>query len=222
MGLKSDAMNRIPLIIRDCGICGYEPMHIEQQRLVECVHLGRQACTVLVLEHKPVITLGARQSENKLIASQQQLADDGVELHPVRRGGGTTAHNPGQLVIYPIIDLRQLDLGINEFIRELEQVGIDALGELGIEAARIKGLPGLWIGSEKIASIGVKVSMGITYHGMAINVCNDLSIFNNIVPCGIDNVVMTSVKKLGKDCTIERFKQITIQVIAARWGMEKG
>lgn len=213
-------MNRIPLIIRDCGLCGYEPMHEEQKRIVELVHSGQAAGTVLLLEHKPVITLGARQSENKLIATERELASGGIELHPVRRGGGTTAHNPGQLVIYPIIDLRQLDLGINEFIRELEQVGIDALAAAGVDAVRVKGLPGLWIGSEKIASIGVKVSMGITYHGMAVNVCNDLSIFNNIVPCGIDNVVMTSVQKQGIDCSLDEFKKITAAVIAGRWGLE--
>ncbi len=213
-------MNRVPLIIRDCGVCGYEQMHQEQKRIVELVHSGQAACTVLLLEHKPVITLGARQSENKLIATQQQLAGGGIELHPVRRGGGTTAHNPGQLVIYPIVDLRQLDLGINEFIRELEQIGIDSLAAAGVEAGRVKGLPGLWIGGEKIASIGVKVSMGITYHGMAINVCNDLAIFDNIVPCGIDNVVMTSVQKQGGNCTFDNFKKITADVIARRWGIE--
>ncbi len=213
-------MNRIPLIIRDCGLCGYEPMHEEQKRIVELVHGGGQ-CTVLLLEHTPVITLGARQSENKLIANERELASKGIELHPVRRGGGTTAHNPGQLVIYPIIDLRRLDLGINEFIREFEQVGIDALANLGVQAGRIKGLPGLWCGEEKIASIGVKVSMGITYHGMAINVCNDLAIFNNIVPCGIDDVVMTSLQRQGKDCTIDEFKKITAAVITQRWVLEK-
>lgn len=176
---------------------------------------------MLLLEHTPVITLGARQSENKLIANERELASKGIELHPVRRGGGTTAHNPGQLVIYPIIDLRRLDLGINEFIREFEQVGIDALANLGVQAGRIKGLPGLWCGEEKIASIGVKVSMGITYHGMAINVCNDLAIFNNIVPCGIDDVVMTSLQRQGKDCTIDEFKKITAAVITQRWVLEK-
>lgn len=213
-------MNQINLIIRDCGLCDYAPMHDEQKGLLELVAKEQIPSTVLLLEHKPVITLGARQSENKMITSTEKLKSQGIELYPVRRGGGGTAHNPGQLVIYPIVNLRRLDLGINEFIRELEQIGIDALGQIGISCDRKKGLPGLWIGEKKIASIGVKVSMGTTYHGMAINICNDLTIFNHIVPCGIDGVVMTNAKKMGANCEFEQFKKITASVIAARWSRE--
>ncbi|MFI4910406.1 MAG: lipoyl(octanoyl) transferase LipB [Sedimentisphaeraceae bacterium JB056] len=209
-------MNKLPLTIRDCGLCEYGPMLEEQKSILEDVHKGAQN-TVLLVEHESVITLGARQSENKFVKSEEEIKDSGIDLFAIRRGGGTTAHNPGQLVIYPIVNLRTMDIGINEFIRELEQIGIDALAAVGVESERKKGLPGLWIGEEKIASIGVKVSMGITYHGMAINVCNDLSIFNNIVPCGIDNVIMTSVEKQGKTCSIEDFKKVMTKVITDRW-----
>lgn len=210
-------MNKLPITITDCGVCEYGPMLERQKELVELVHSGQAQNTVLLVEHKSVITTGARQSENKFTASEQEIAGKGIELFAIRRGGGTTAHNPGQLVVYPIVNLRTMDIGINEFIRELEQLGIDALSAVGVEADRKKGLPGLWIGEKKIASIGVKVSMGITYHGIAINVCNDLSIFNNIVPCGIDNVVMTNVQQQAKRCTMEEFKAIMKEVIIDRW-----
>jgi len=210
-------MKKLPLTIKEMGVCEYGPMLEEQKRILENVHSGEAQNTVLLLEHKPVITLGARQSENKFIASEERIRASGIELFSIRRGGGTTAHNPGQLVIYPIVSLRAMDIGINEFIRELEQVGIDALKEVGVECGRKKGLPGLWVAEEKIASIGVKVSMGITYHGMAINVCNDLAIFDNIVPCGLDAVKMTGVRAMGKSCGIEEFRKHMAAVLIKRW-----
>jgi lipoyl(octanoyl) transferase len=212
-------VNKTPVNIVDCGVCEYGEMLDEQKKLLEQVHSGKAPNTVLLLEHKPVITTGARQSENKFVLGKEQIAAAGIELFAIRRGGGTTAHNPGQLVVYPIVDLRKTGLGINEFIRELEQIGIDALAATGVECERKKGLPGLWLGDKKIASIGVKVSMGITYHGMAINVCNDLSIFDAIIPCGIDGVVMTSAAEQDAKCTMEEFKKITTSVIQKRWGI---
>jgi len=126
----------------------------------------------------------------------------------VRRGGGTTAHNPGQLVFYPILNLQKTGLGINQYIRELEAIGAELLKQLDVHSTRRKGAPGLWIGARKIASIGVRVSRYITYHGMAINIQNDLSIFDFIVPCGLDNVEMTSVlKETGKHHSMNLVKQ---------------
>src|SRR5210317_23141 len=113
--------------------------------------------TVLIVEHPAVITLGARKSENKLLTKESVLRERGIELVRVGRGGGTTAHNPGQLVVYPIIKLKSIKLDVNAYIRSLEQVGIELLQCLGIESARRKGFPGLWIGEKKIASIGVQL-----------------------------------------------------------------
>ncbi len=106
-----------------------------------------------------------------------------------------TAHNPGQLVFYPIVHLQEMGLGINEYVRELEAIGIELLDQSGVQSERKKGFPGLWVGERKIASIGVRVSRFVTHHGMAINISNDLSIFNCMIPCGLDGVEMTSALK---------------------------
>lgn len=181
------------LEIIDCGLAGYEQILSRQHELRDKRRIGEISDTVLIVEHRPVITLGARQSANKLRVGAEQLREQGIEVVEIHRGGGTTAHNPGQLVFYPILNLKELGLGINEYIRTLEQIGIELLGELNVFASRRKGYPGLWIDEKKIASIGVRVSRGITYHGMAININNNLSIFDYIIPCGLDDVIMTSV-----------------------------
>ena len=166
------------------------------------------ANTILILEHYPVITLGARQSANKLLADERELTQKKTELVKIRRGGGTTAHNPGQLVFYPIIDLKSAKIGINEYIRMLETIGIDLLAVYGLQSRRRKGFPGLWVEDRKIASIGVRVEKWVTFHGMAINVNNDLSIFDMIIPCGLDEVVMTSVlKETGKNIEMSDVKE---------------
>ena len=151
--------------------------------------------TVLIVEHPAVITLGARKSENKLLTDEAALRAKGIDVVSIRRGGGTTAHNPGQLVVYPIIRLKSVGLDVGGYVRSLEQIGIDLLASLGVESGRRKGFPGLWIGEKKIASIGVQLKKWVSCHGMAININNDLGIFDHIVPCGLDGVTMTSVEK---------------------------
>jgi lipoyl synthase len=181
------------LTIRDCGVENFRGTLELQHKLVEQRRNNQIGDTVLVVEHKPVITLGARQSANKLLTEKNELTKRGIDVVEIRRGGGATAHNPGQIVFYPICNLQQLRLDINEYIRTLEQIGIELLDQLGVKSERRKGFPGLWVDNRKIASIGVRVSRQITHHGMAINIQNDLSIFEAIVPCGLENVKMTSV-----------------------------
>jgi len=196
------------LQIRDCGLADYRQILQAQQLLREKRHQNEIPNTVLIVEHPAVITLGARQSSNKLLVNREDLAQKHIDVVDVRRGGGTTAHNPGQLVFYPILNLQKAGLGINEYIRELEAIGAELLKQLNVHSTRRKGAPGLWIGERKIASIGVRVSRYITYHGMAINIQNDLSIFDFIVPCGLDNVEMTSVlKETGKHHSMNKIKQ---------------
>jgi len=169
---------------------------------------------VLIAEHHPVITFGARKADNKLRSDIDTLKKAGVGVIETRRGGGVTAHNPGQSVFYPVLNLRGLKLGISEYIRTLERIGIELLKQLGIEAQRRMGYPGLWAASKKIASVGVRVSKFVTYHGMAINISNDLSIFDYIVPCGIEGVKMTSVfKETGRQYTTEQVKQKLIPLL---------
>jgi lipoate-protein ligase B len=183
------------LVIRDCGLRDYREVLALQEELQEQRRAGQTTDTVLIVEHPPVITLGARKSANRLLASPEELARRNIDLVEIRRGGGATAHNPGQLAFYPILNLQELRLDINEYVRTLEAIGIDLLAGLGVESTRRKGFPGLWVGERKIASIGVRVSRFVTCHGMAINIQNDLSIFNLVVPCGLDGVQMTSVQK---------------------------
>lgn len=181
--------------IIDCGLADYRLILDQQLELQEKRRLGEIPDTVLVVEHRPVITLGARRSANKLLAERTDLARRNIDVVEIRRGGGTTAHNPGQLVFYPIVHLQQLGLGISEYVRTLETIGIELLEQFGVRSEQRKGLAGLWVGREKIASIGVRVSKFVTHHGMAINIRNDLSIFETLIPCGLEGVEMTSVLK---------------------------
>jgi len=183
------------LEVRDCGLLDYREALDMQQDLCRRRAARQIPNTVLILEHPAVITLGARQSANKLLLGADELARRGIDVVPIRRGGGATAHNPGQLVFYPIVQLQELGLGISEYVRSLEALGIELLEGLGVGAGRRRGYPGLWVGPRKIASVGVRVSRFVTHHGMAINIRNDLSIFETMVPCGLDGVEMTSVQK---------------------------
>ncbi len=203
-----------PLHIIDCGLANYREVLQLQHRLWEKRRRGEIPDTVLIVEHPAVITLGARQSANKLLASKEDLAQKHIDVVDIRRGGGTTAHNPGQLVFYPILNLQELNLGINEYIRELESIGAELLEQLDVQAKRRKGFPGLWVGTKKIASIGVRVSKFITYHGMAINIQNDLSIFEFITLCGLNGIEMTSaLKETGKRHSISQVKEILSQLL---------
>jgi lipoate-protein ligase B len=190
-----EKIEKRPLQIRDCGLADYEDILQLQHRLSRQRQQGKIPNTALIVEHPAVITLGARQSLNKLLMSRESLAREHIDVVDIRRGGGATAHNPGQLVCYPILHLQQLGLGISEYVRTLEAIGAELLSQLGVQSTRRKGAPGLWVDEKKIASIGVRVSRFVTYHGIAINIRNDLSIFDFIVPCGLDNVKMTSVLK---------------------------
>ena len=211
---ESKFVNSLRII--DCGLADYREILQLQLQMQEKRRLGEIQNTVLIVEHPPVITLGARQSANILLANRDDLTQKHIDVVNIRRGGGTTAHNPGQLVFYPILNLQELNLGISEYIRKLESIGVELLEQSGVHAERKKGLPGLWVGLKKIASIGVRVSKFITYHGMAINIKNDLSIFEFITPCGLDGVEMTSLlKQTGKHCSMrlakERLSQLLIR-----------
>jgi lipoate-protein ligase B len=210
------------LVIRDCGLVRYGEALDLQQDLCQQRQEEKICNTVLLVEHEPVITLGARKSENKLLVGGQELKNKGIEVVKVGRGGGTTAHNPGQLVVYPIVKLRSLGLGVNEYVRELELIGIELLEQFRVKCGRRKGFPGLWAGERKIGSIGVQVKKWVTLHGMAININNDLCIFENIVPCGIEKVVMTSLmKETGKEVFMEDVKEKVSELCRAHLTLKR-
>ncbi len=180
----------------DCGTIPYTKSLELQLRLQEARMESLIPNTYLLLEHPPVITLGARKHDNKFVTPTDVLVRQGIHVEQIRRAGGATSHNPGQLVIYPIVELRSLGFRVVPYVHYLEQIGIDLIGSYGIACRRKKGFPGLWVNDErKIASIGVQINVGVTMHGIAINLNNDLSIFDHIIPCGLDGVVMTSVER---------------------------
>ena len=206
------------LEIRDCGLADYHEILAIQQHLCGQRQDGAIPDTVLLVEHPAVITLGARRIHNKLAASPEYLHSKGIDIVTVRRGGGATAHNPGQLVFYPILNLQQLGLGISDYVRELEAIGRTLLCQFGVSSSQRKGLPGLWVGEKKIASIGVRVSRMTSCHGMAINIQNDLSIFDLIVPCGLENVKMTSVlEETGRRYPMNQAREALARLLRERF-----
>jgi len=194
------------------GLVPYETSLELQRALQELRKAGRIGNTLLLLEHPPVITLGRNARLENVVAPPEFLAQRGVELFDIDRGGDVTFHGPGQLVAYPIFDLRRFEprVGAIEYVRRLEEVLIRTCGDFGIGAQRIKGLTGVWTYAlrskpeAKIAAIGVHISRGVTTHGFALNVTTDLDYFSLIVPCGISGRVVTSMQReLQKSLTIE-------------------
>ena len=181
------------------GRVDYESATRLQQTLVELRKQGRITDTLLLLEHPPVITLGRNATRKNVIASDQQRKRAGIELFECDRGGDVTYHGPGQLVGYPIFDLRDRPkrMGAVDYVRHLEEALIRACADFGVAAQRIKGLTGVWTikGEAKIAAIGVHISRGVTSHGFALNVTTDLDHFKLIVPCGIADKPVTSLHK---------------------------
>ena len=173
-----------------------------QRRLVEARYEGRIGNTLVMLEHPPVLTLGRNATRSNIVASDEFLAYRGVEIHEINRGGDVTYHGPGQLVGYPIFDLRSFTprLGAVDYVRKMEEALIRACGDFNVPTTRVAGRTGVWtpagggVLEKKIAAIGVHISRGITSHGFALNVTTDLRDFELIVPCGISDRAVTSLE----------------------------
>jgi lipoate-protein ligase B len=192
-------MNR-RLLIQDLGQRPYAEVLELQRDLARQRATGEQADDVLLLvEHEAVVTLGRGSRPQSLPLGADQLARRGVHLFEVERGGDVTFHGPGQLVGYPILDLREHREDLHWYLRTLEEALIRSLDDMGVPAGRNPGLTGVWTRGRKIASIGIHVKQWVTYHGFALNVHTDLSFFDLIIPCGIQDVVMTSLAmELGR------------------------
>ena len=179
------------------GRIGYQDALDIQLRIVERMKATEpDDAVLLLLEHEPVVTIGRSGSVEHLLVSPEELARRGVELHESSRGGDITYHGPGQLVGYPIVRLAAAGRDVHRFLRGVEAVLIAALGRFGIEARRVEGLTGVWVGDAKIAAIGIAFTRWISYHGFALNVATDLSAFDLIVPCGIADKPVTSMARL--------------------------
>jgi len=196
---------------------------LEFQRAVARARISGEIAedVLLLVEHPPVVTLGRTAKTANLIASPELLAARGVELFEVERGGDITFHGPGQLVGYPVIDLKRHKQDLHWYLRQVEEALIVALGALGIPAERNEGKTGVWTQGRKIASIGVHARDWVTWHGFALNVNTDLSYFDLIVPCGIQDVTMTSVaRELGVPRADDaRVREETVRAFGTVFGL---
>ena len=191
--------NRTIEVIRFTEPVAYaEAMRVQNERR-RAVEEGRQGNALFLLEHTPVITLGRRTHRENILRSDTELATMGIEVCETDRGGDVTYHGPGQLIAYPILDLRLWRPSIGWYLRSLEEVIIRLLTTYGLEAERNPGFTGVWVNGAKVAAIGVGIHNWVTFHGLALNVAPDMSHFQSIIPCGIDDKPLTSLKQvLGK------------------------
>lgn len=193
--------------VRELGRIGYGAALELQQQLVAERKQGLIPDQLLLLEHPHVVTLGRNGHMENLLATDEILDRAGISFHPTDRGGDVTYHGPGQLVGYPILDLREWKRDVGAYVRGLEQAIIDTLAGYGIAGVRIPKLTGVWVGQRKIAAIGVHLSRWVTSHGFALNIATDLSYFEYIVPCGLTKPV-TSMAQLGVRATLEEVGQV--------------
>jgi lipoyl(octanoyl) transferase len=210
-------IERRPLHVRRLGRVEYAEALELQRHLVEERKGGRIPDQLLLLEHPPVITLGVRSRSNRshVVATSHELADRGVDVVETGRGGDVTYHGPGQLVGYPILDLRPDRCDVHRYVRDLEEVLIRSAAHFGVEAGRVKGLTGAWAGGDKLAAIGVRISRWITSHGFALNVATELSHFDLIIPCGIADRGVTSLERLlGRPVSLGEVADVVVIAFA--------
>ena len=210
---------RRPPEVRRLGVVPYAEALALQKELVEDRREGRVGDVLLLLEHPHVLTLGVRGDGGRshILAEDEILASRGVEVFETGRGGDITYHGPGQLVGYPILDLKPERCDVHRYVRDLEEVLIRVVADYGVVAERIPGLTGVWAKGDKVAAMGVRIARWITSHGFALNVATDLDYFKLIVPCGIADRGVTSLSRLVgrsidrvevEDRLIQRFTEV--------------
>ena len=209
-----------PLRVRRLGVVPYREGLALQERLVAERRRGETPDTLLLLQHPHVITLGTGASAEHVLADEEERARLGVELFETGRGGDVTYHGPGQLVGYPILDLKPDRRDLHRYLRDLEATLIEALAGFGIPAERSQGYTGVWAAGGKVAAIGVRVSSGwITSHGFALNVDPDLDFFGTIVPCGIrDRDVTSMARELGRPVPMAGVERAVSASLARTFG----
>jgi lipoyl(octanoyl) transferase len=206
------------LEVRRLGVVGYEDGLALQCALVEDRKAGRIPDVLLLLQHPAVITLGVKGDGGRanIVASEARLAELGIAVHETGRGGDVTYHGPGQIVGYPILDLRPDRCDVHRYVRDVEEVMIRVCAEYGVTAGRIQGLTGAWVGAEKIGAIGIRISRWVTSHGFAFNVSTNLEHFGLIVPCGIADRGVTSLERAaGRTVPIADAEDAIVRQFAA-------
>ena len=197
--------------VRDLGLIPYQEADALQRVIQDEVREGRTPSTLLLLEHPPILTLGANFHVENLLHPAQWYEDRGTQVVPIDRGGDVTYHGPGQLVAYPVFDLSHFGKDLHLFLRNLEECVIRVLAAVGIEGRRFPPHTGVWGGDEKVAAMGIKVSRWVSIHGLALNCNNPLDAFESIIPCGISGYGVTSVSKLlGRDFSVEEAKPLLV------------
>ena len=205
------------LSVYNLGLIEYQRAYELQEELLQHRIGGKRTDILLLLEHPPTLTMGRRDDQKNLRISEAELKKKGVSLFPTDRGGSITWHGPGQLVAYPIIDLRSRGMDIHKYIQDLEEVIIRTLNDFSIKSGRDDKHIGVWVGRDKIAAIGVRIKKWVTKHGLAINVNSDLAHFSLINPCGIADRGVTSMadilgRKMPMDAVrkrlIDRFAEV--------------
>lgn len=206
----------------DLGVTPYPVAHDLQTRLVAARKEGVLETDLFIcLEHSPVFTLGRRGGRENLRVAEDFLKAQGIDVVHVERGGDITYHGPGQLVLYPIVDLRKAGLGVVDFVTLLEDVMIRTAAEWGVTAGRNSLNRGIWVGVRKLGSIGIAVRRGITFHGLALNVNTSLEHFGWIHPCGLQGITVTSMAQaLGKPISTAEVRHCLLRHVEAVFGRE--
>lgn len=201
-------------MIIDLGLIDYEEAYKIQKECVSKRRRGEIADTYILAEHPPVFTIGRSVKDDNLLVSEDFLAKKGIKALRVDRGGDITFHGPGQLVLYPILDLRPDKKDLHKYLRSLEAMAIKFLAGYGIDAFRVPEKTGAWVNSGKIASIGIGSSNWITFHGLSVNINVDLGYFSMINPCGLKGVEMVSVESvLGKSLYMSEARDKLVRII---------
>ena len=197
------------ILIQDLGFKKYKSVLSLQKKLQKQRIAGNIKDTLILVEHEPVYTLGKNANRDYLL----QGRDKSVEVYNIERGGEVTFHGPGQLVGYPILDLRNYKKSVSWYMRTLEELTIRVLKEFDIKGSRIKGLTGVWVENKKIAAQGVRISRWVTMHGFSINVCPQLSYYDGIIPCGIFDYDVTSMEEcLNKKLSVKKIKNSVAEI----------
>jgi len=214
----------LPAVHLPLGRVEYGEALALQRSLHEARVRGEIPDTVLTVEHDPVVTIGRSGSEEELLVSEEALRGEGISFYRVERGGRITYHGPGQLVSYPIVDLRAQGGDVKSYVRTLEQAVIDLLGECGVEAARREGFPGVWVGTRKIASVGVAVKKWVTFHGLALNVRVNPRHFEMIRPCGLSIEVVSLDDLVPERHRLDLLGERLVALLASqfRWQVRVG
>ncbi len=211
------------LQISDLGIIEYDEALEYQYALLKQVEREEVPDTLLLLEHYPVVTLGKRGEESDMLLPEEELRQRGVSVHRIDRGGQATFHGPGQLVVYPIVNLRNHQRRVKRFVRTIETFVIELLRRhYGIEAHTEEAHVGVWVGTRKIAAIGISIHNAVTMHGLALNVCTELDYFSLIVPCGIRDCGVTSIQKeLDREVSVAEVKERAGGLFAELFGYDE-